>query len=109
MAIAPTILAQTKPAAATETPSYTPGGTVQTTVSSVLCHNVSTTTADTAEVWLCKAGAVSSDTNKLWNINVPAEGTIILTVGLTLNTTDIFRVESTNGDTNFQFFGIEES
>lgn len=111
MAIAPKVLAQHTPAAGGAfEDAYTVGAGVQTTVATIIAHNDgSSGTTDTAQIRVAVAGAVNALTQQLYNFNVPDEGTVQITTGITLSATDVIRVASTNGDVNFHFYGIEES
>jgi hypothetical protein len=111
MAIAPKVLAQKTPAAGGAfEDAYTVGGGVGTTIATIILHNDGTSGAtDTAQIRIAVAGAADNITQQIWNVNVPDEGSIIITTGITLEATDVVRVASTNGDVNFHFYGIEES
>jgi len=109
MAIAPQILSQLRPVGGGASADYTVGGGENVTVSSILMHNTDASTTDTAQVNIGNATAVESVTNQAWNINVPPEGTIIITAGFTLSATDVVMTNSTNGTVSFQLFGIVET
>jgi hypothetical protein len=110
MAINPKVLAQHVPAAGGAfEDAYTVPGATKTTASTVILHNTSTTTTDSAYLRVAVAGAVNATSQQLFSINVPPEGTIIVTTGVTLATTDVVRVAAANGTTNFHIYGIEEA
>ena len=110
MAISPKVLAQRTPAAGGAfEDAYTVPGATQTTVSTILFHNTHAVNTDTAQVRIAIGGAVNAATQQIMNVNVPAEGTVIITTGITLAATDVARVASTNGTVNFHFYGIEEA
>lgn len=111
MAIEPKVLAQHTPAAGGGfEDAYTVPGATATTIATVILHNDGTSAAtDTAQIRIAVGGAANALSQQIWNVNVPNEGSIIITTGLTLATTDVVRVASTNGDVNFHLYGIEES
>jgi len=110
MSIAPKVLAQRTPAAGGGfEDAYTVPGATQTTIATILCHNTHATITDTAQVRVAVGGAGNAATQQIMNVNVPAEGTVIITTGITVSATDVVRVASTNGTVNFHLYGIEES
>ena len=111
MAIDPQVLAQHTPAAGGAfEDAYTVPGATAATVATIIMHNDGTTGAtDTAQVRVAVGGAANALSQQIWNVNVPDEGTIVVTTGITLATTDVIRVASTNGDVNFHFYGIIET
>lgn len=111
MAIAPKILAQHTPAAGGAfEDAYTVGGGIGTTVATIIMHNDGTSgSTDAAQIRVAPAGAADAITQQIWNVNVPDEGTVVVTTGITLEATDVVRVASANGDVNFHLYGIEES
>jgi hypothetical protein len=108
MAFNPKVLGQSRPLAATLTAAYTVPAVTKTTVSSIAIHNTSGTT-DPVLVTVAPAGAADATVHQLLNVNIPGDGTVILTVGITLATTDVVRVRSENGTSNFHLYGIEEA
>jgi len=110
MAINPRVLAQHVPAAggAFEA-AYTVPALTKTTCSTVIMHNTNTTTTDAAYVRVAVAGAADAISQQIYSVNVPPEGTVIVTTGITLATTDVVRVASSNGTVNFHLYGIEEA
>jgi len=108
MAITPQILANVRPGAAAQTVIYTPTAD-SATISTITVHNTSTTTTDVCVMTAAPQGAVDATAHQLFNVNVPPEGTIVFTIGATLNTTDVIRATATNGTLNFHVFGILET
>ena len=111
MAIAPDIIAQHTPAAGGAfEDAYTVPASTAVTIATIIMHNDgSSGTTDTAQIRVADAGAVDAITQQIWNVNVPDEGTIVVTTGITLAATDVIRVASTNGDVNFHLYGIVET
>ena len=111
MALAPQVIAQRTPAAGGAfEDAYTVPGATAVTVATIIMHNDGTSGAtDTAQVRIAVAGAADAVTQQVWNVNIPDEGTIVITTGITLAATDVVRVASTNGDVNFHLYGIVET
>lgn len=110
MAINPKVLAQHVPGAGgAYEDAYTVPALTKTTCSTVMMHNTSTTVTDSAYLRVAVAGAADALSQQAFSINVPPEGTIIVTTGVTLATTDVMRVAATNGTVNFHLYGIEEA
>jgi hypothetical protein len=110
MAITPKVLSQHVPAAggAFEN-AYTVPGATQTTIATVILHNTNGTTSDAGQLRVAIAGAANALSQEVFNVNVPADGTVVLTTGITVQATDVVRVASANGTLNFHLYGIEES
>ena len=111
MALAPQVIAQHTPAAGGGFEvAYTVPGATAVTIATIILHNDGSSGAtDTAQIRVAVAGAADDVSQQIWNVNVPDEGSIIITTGITLATTDVVRVASTNGDINFHFYGIVET
>ena len=111
MALAPTVIAQRTPAAGGAfEDAYTVPASTAVTVATIIMHNDGTSAAtDTAQIRVAVGGAADAVSQQIWNVNVPDEGTIVVTTGLTLAATDVVRVASTNGDVNFHLYGIVET
>ncbi len=101
------ILAQTDPAAATLTDSYTVPSGANAVVSSVVVCNRSAT-ATSFRISIAQAGAV--DTNKQYlyfDLEIGGNDTFIATIGITLDETDVIRVRATLATLSFNVFGTE--
>jgi hypothetical protein len=110
MATAYKVLGQSSPTAATLTTLYTVPALTSTIVSSIVATNINGTTPDVISIAVRPAGA--SITNAMYityNVTVPAYSNYVLQVGVTLATTDVISVYSTNGTTSFSTFGSELS
>jgi hypothetical protein len=101
------IAKQTKPSATTLTTLYTVPATKSTVVSSLTICNVSAT-PDYFRIAVRPLGATIADEHYIYyNVLIAGYDTFIATVGLTLSTTDIVSVYSTNGTLSFSLFGKE--
>ncbi len=109
MAIAAQIISQLRPVGGGASADYTVGAGENVTISSIVIHNTDATTTDTALINVCDSGAAAAVGNQFCNINVPAEGTLIITAGVTVSATDVIRTNSTNGTVTFHLYGIVES
>jgi hypothetical protein len=102
------VLAQAAPSATTETTLYTAGAAaVVSTIS--ICNQAGT--AGTYRIAV-RPAADASTTQKHWIVygaTVPANDSIMLTVGITLAASDLVRVYASSGDMSFAAFGSEIS
>lgn len=109
MATAYKVLGQSAPSAASATTLYTVPSATDTIVSTI---NVANTSAnqDTIRIAIRPAGA-SLATQHYIAYGVPlASGAVLtLTIGATLDATDVITVYSTNGTSSFSAFGSEIS
>jgi hypothetical protein len=106
MATAYKVLAQTAPAATTETDSYTCPAVTQTIVSSLTVCNQATAT--TFRISLSVDGAVTAKKDYLYyDLAIPSNDTFIATIGLTMDAADVIRVYAGTADVSFGFFGSE--
>jgi hypothetical protein len=103
------VLGQTEPSATTAATLYTVPASTSTIVSSIsICNR--TTSDGTFRISIRPAGAAQADQHYLaYDAPIVAKDTVILTVGITLATTDVITVYSSNADTAFQAFGSELS
>lgn len=107
------VLAQSFPTAATLTAVYTVPALTTTVISTITACNHSNTVADTIRISIAVAGAADATKQYIYGgltgsgfaINVL--DTLAATLGITLATTDVVRVYSTNGTTSFNIFGVE--
>lgn len=99
-------LAQSKPNATTLTDAYTVPAATSAVVSSITICNQGTATSYRISV----AVAGLADTAKqyiAYDIAIAANSTDVLTLGITLATTDVIRVYNTNANCSFNIFGVE--
>jgi hypothetical protein len=110
MAIDPDIIAQRTPAAGGGFEvAYTVPALTATTISTIILHNTDPTTTDDGRVRIADNGAANAATQQIVNVNIPPDGSVVITTGVTLAATDVVRVASTNGTLNFHFYGIVET
>jgi hypothetical protein len=103
------VLGQQEPAATTAATLYTVPASTSAIVSSISICNRTTSDA-TFRISIRPAGAAQADQHYLvYDAPVLAKDTVFLTVGITLATTDVITVYSSNADTAFQAFGSEIS
>ena len=109
MGIAPKVLGQSSPSATTLTDIYTvPSATSAAVSSGVICNRNGS--ADSFRVSVAPAGASDSNEQYIYyDVPISGKDTFIFTVGITLATTDVVRVYSTNGYCSFNLFGSEVS
>lgn len=101
------ILAQSAPAATTATDLYTVPAATSTTISSLtVCNRGSTAT--TFRISVAAAGAADA-TNQyvFYDQAIDGNSTFIVTIGITLATTDKVRVYAGNANLSFIAFGVE--
>lgn len=101
------ILGQTEPAATTAADLYTVPSSTNTVVSSITICNRAAASA-TFRISVRDGGAAQADQHYIvYDAPIAANDTIILTVGLTLEATDVITVYSSNADTAFNAYGSE--
>ncbi len=101
------VLGQNNPAATTDTTLYTvPAGT-QSVLSTISICNIAATAA-TYTIAIRPAGeALANKHYVAYNSSVPANDTAVLTLGLTMNATDILTVQASTASVTFGVFGSE--
>ena len=104
------VLGQLAPSATTNTNLYTvPGGTEVVSSSITFC-NRNTSAVGSVSCWVRVLGAVVENKQMLLSASpVPASDTLILTIGATLDATDIITVWCSSADFSINMFGIEVS
>jgi hypothetical protein len=107
MATAYKVLGQSEPAATTATTLYTVPASTSTIVSTIsICNRAAS--AATFRISVRPAGAAQADQHYIaFDAAIAAKDTLFLTVGLTLATTDVITVYSSNADTAFNAYGSE--
>lgn len=104
------ILGQSAPSATTETDLYTVPASKSAIVSSLTVANRSSTAAATFRISTSAAGAATATKDYLaYDITIAPNGIIVLTLGVTLATTDKVRVYSSTADLSFNAYGTEIS
>jgi len=101
------VLGQSEPAATTAADLYTVPASTSTIVSTIsVCNRAAT--AATFRISVRPAGAAQADQHFIaFDAPIASKDTLFLTVGLTLATTDVVTVFSSNGDTAFNAYGSE--
>ena len=103
------VLGQSNPAATTATTLYTVPASTSTVVSSISICNLASSSA-TYRIAVRPAGATLANQHYLaYDVTVGASDTTIITVGLTLATTDVITVYSSTANLSFAAFGSEIS
>lgn len=101
------ILGQSAPAATTETALYTVPAATETIISSiVICNRGSS--AGTYRIYVAINGAAAANAQYLvYDATIQAKETVALTLGVTLDATDVLRVYASSADMSFNAFGSE--
>lgn len=103
------VLGQVNPSATTLTTLYTVPSAKEAVVSSISVANL-TTTAATFRLAVRPAGEAIANKHYIgYDITVGASDSTIITVGLTLATTDVLSVYASTANVAFQAFGDEAS
>ena len=103
------VLGQSNPSATTLTSLYTVPASKEAVVSSISVANL-TATAATFRLAVRPAGASIANQHYIgYDITVGASDSTIITVGLTLATTDVLSVYASTANVAFQAFGDEAS
>jgi hypothetical protein len=103
------VLGQNNPNATTLTTLYTVPGSTQTVLSTISVCNFATTAA-TYRIAIRPAGeSIANKHYVAYDSSVPANDTAVLTLGLTMNTTDILTVYASTASVSFGVFGSEIS
>ncbi len=101
------VLGQSNPSATTLTTLYTVPSATQAVISSISVANL-TATAATFRIAVRPAGASITNAHYLgYDITVGASDTTIITVGITMNATDVLSVYASTANLTFQAFGSE--
>jgi hypothetical protein len=101
------ILGQSAPAATTAADVYTVGSGLQAVISTVTVCNRATGAA-TYRVSVRPDGAAQANQHYLaYDSTVPANDTIALTLGLTLDAADVVTVYGSSANLSFNVFGSE--
>lgn len=101
------LLGQVRPSANTLTTAYTVPSATETVISTIVVTNTGPT-ATTYRIAIRPNGASASIGQYIaYDISVPTLDAVALTLGITLDASDVISVESYNGLTNFHVFGSE--
>jgi hypothetical protein len=103
------VLGQQAPSATTLTTLYTVPSATDTVVSTIAVCNQAGTSA-TYRIAVRPAGAsVANQHYIVYGATVPANDSVLLTLGLTLDTTDVISVYASSATMSFSAFGSEIS
>jgi hypothetical protein len=101
------VLAQSAPSATTNTDIYTVGASKQTIISTITVCNRSATAA-TYRIAVRPDGATLANQHYIaYGTTAPANDTIALTFGMTVDASDVVTVYASSGDLSFTLFGSE--
>ena len=107
MAIAYKVLGQVAPGATTPTTLYTCPGATQAILSTIVCCNRGGT-ATTYRVSVRPDGAAQANQHYIaYDVTVQANQSDMLTLGITLDATDVVTVYSAGANMSFTAFGSE--
>jgi glucose-6-phosphate dehydrogenase assembly protein OpcA len=103
------VLGQENPAATTLTTLYTVPAATQAVVSSIVVANLTAVDA-TFRIAVRPAGASIADEHYVgYDITVGASDSTVLTMGITMEATDVLSVYGSTADITFQAYGSEIS
>jgi glucose-6-phosphate dehydrogenase assembly protein OpcA len=103
------VLGQSNPSATTATALYTVPSATQAVVSTIVIANL-TATAATFRIAVRVAGATLANSQYVaYDITVGASDSTALTLGVTLNATDVLTVYASTANLTFTAFGSEIS
>ncbi len=103
------VLGQSNPSATTATTLYTVPASTQAVVSTIVIANL-TATAATFRIAVRVAGATLANSQYVaYDITVGASDSTALTLGVTLNATDVITVYGSTANLTFTAFGSEIS
>jgi hypothetical protein len=103
------VLGQSAPAATTAADAYTVGTGLQTVISSVVVCNRATGPA-TYRLSVRPNGAAQANQHYIaYDSALPANDTIALTLGITLDAADVITVYASSANVSFNVFGSEIS
>lgn len=103
------VLGQSAPSATTATTLYTVPASTQTVVSTITVCNQAATAA-TYRIAIRVAGAALATSQYIaYDVSLPANASDTLTLGITLNATDVITVYSSTATMSFGAFGSEIS
>lgn len=101
------VLGQVNPAATTATTAYTVPSATQAVVSTITICNQAATAA-TYRIAVRPAGAtLAAEHYIVYGATVPASDSTFMTIGLTLNATDVVTVYASSATLSFNLFGSE--
>lgn len=103
------VLGQSNPSATTLTTLYTVPASTSTVLSTITVANQAASSG-TFRVAIRPAGAgIAAQHYIAYDVTIPANDTIVLTLGITLATTDVVSVYASSANMSFNAFGSEIS
>ena len=103
------VLGQLNPSATTATTLYTVPSATQTIVSTIVVANLTTSSAS-FRISIRPAGAAQTNAMFVaYDVTVGASDSTALTLGITMNTTDVLTVYASSANLAFTAFGSEIS
>jgi len=101
------VLAQSAPSATTATDIYTVASSTQVVVSTItICNRAAT--AATYRIAVRPNGATLANQHYItYDATLPANDTVSLTIGITLDASDVVTVYASTANTTFNLFGTE--
>jgi hypothetical protein len=103
------VLGQSAPAAVTSTDLYTVPAATSAIISTIVIANRASTSAS-FRLSVSKLGAVLANADYLaYDITIQGNSSLTLTLGITMATTDKFRVYASTANLSFNAFGTEIS
>jgi glucose-6-phosphate dehydrogenase assembly protein OpcA len=103
------VLGQSNPSATTATTLYTVPASTQAVISTIVIANLTTSSA-TFRISVRPAGAAQTNAMYIaYDITVGASDSTALTLGVTMNTTDVLTVYASTANVSFTAFGSEIS
>lgn len=107
MANAYKVLGQTGDASANDVALYTVPASTETVISTIVICNMETS-ANTFRIAVRPDGATLADEHYLaYDTNIDASDSITLTLGITVDATDILSVGASDANVSFSAFGTE--
>ena len=107
MAITYKVLGQSAPSATTNTDVYTVGAGKQSTISTIAICNRASTQA-TYRIAIRPDGAAIANSHYIaYDSIIAGNDTVFLTVGITVDASDVVTVYASTADTSFNIFGVE--
>jgi hypothetical protein len=103
------VLGQSNPSATTATTLYTVPSATQTVVSTVTICNQAATAATYRIAVRVAGAALSASQYVAYDVSLPANASDTLTLGITLNATDVITVYASTATMSFAAFGSEIS
>jgi len=101
------VLGQVAPSATTDTTLYTTPAATEAVISTIVVCNRATAAA-TYRIAIRPAGATLANANYIaFEVSVGALNSTTLTLGLTLDATDVITVRASSADLSFSAFGSE--